>query len=188
MQVWRFIRDTKYTGIYLADNKEEARFDELEKQFIKTNLSLKEKWEPFLVMQETPPGEDGEITDIHSTANMVVSEKVKNKLEPYTKDTIQYLPFTNPNKQYYLVHIIKPIDCLDYEKSRLLTLTGKDENTIESINVRKGFFKKELLDDVFVFKVPKSFGTFYTDKFKELCEINDFNGINYRKNRLHWEG
>ena len=104
--------------------------------------------EPVKLRLGSPVPKKPEMVDYHSLPESVVSERIKNVLEPMTIVGIQFVPVKVQGKNegeffdYWLMHIYKKISCMDRKKS--------DYKVSESgrISVRKLVIDEAVVKDI----------------------------------------
>jgi hypothetical protein len=81
----------------------------------------------------------------------VFSEKIIGFLDYLIHDSVEYLPINCPgNVKYYIVNVLKVVDCIDYDKAKIERYYNGEIRRFE-----KFAFKKELLQGIHIFKTPE---------------------------------
>ena len=139
-----------------------------------------ENWESVELYPSKHYTEIGkEIGDVYSIeiSSVVVNEKCFNVLSSYLQGNAQILPAQSASQRLYVLNVTTVIDCLDREKSKIKLF--KSSGRI--MRIEEYAFHRELLDNVFIFKIPEEVFThpYVTEDFKELIEQNGIKGFKF---------
>jgi hypothetical protein len=107
----------------------------------------------------------------------MVSDKVKQILEPYIKDEVEFLPIAHDEMDMYMVNVMNILDCVDWERSEVKWF---EEEYFMGFNKLRFDFKK-IPDHVYMFKIKETAATevFVTETFRELIEHNHLQGLSF---------
>jgi hypothetical protein len=107
----------------------------------------------------------------------MVSDKVKQILEPYKKDEVEFLPIAHDEMDMYMVNVMNILDCVDWERSEVKWF---EEEYFMGFNKLRFDFKK-IPDHVYMFKIKETAATevFVTETFRELIEHNHLQGLSF---------
>lgn len=135
-------------------------------------------WRPVEVRIETL--EQGQILGNFlrmSGAGFTCDIKALHILTPLIGHMVEFLPLHCEDSEFFMINVIKVIDCLDTERSEFEHLSYK-----RIPRVSKYVFKANCVDDTSIFKIPENLGaTFVTNSFKNSVENNGLIGLEFRK-------
>lgn len=147
----------------------------------RVDTKISEHWTPPVaeVFEDNPPREG----DFPSLSNFwtipVFSERAWEALSPVIGAWCEPLPILYPSKgRHYLVHVLKTLDCLDVERSKVFR-----RKTDQSISVVLEYsFKPDVIDGIHIFKMtPETGGVLIVDDvFRAAVEKNKLKGLLFR--------
>ena len=146
-----------------------------------------ETWEPQYVWYHPLDfSEDKGIANFPSWGTVLVcDEKAKDIIFDLVKNCVEFLPLashTITDTIYYAINTMI-VDCLDYDRSEMTHSKFSKHISI----IVKYEFNPDCITGIPIFKLPmfKRNMPFVTDEFKQLIEINNLTGLEFRK---VWEG
>ncbi|MEC0369515.1 imm11 family protein [Paenibacillus chibensis] len=108
----------------------------------------------------------------------VVSRRVKELIEPFTINEIEFLPLLHEELEIYMINVVNVIDCVDYDRSEILL----------SVGVMAGFRNivfdySKIPAGTYFFKIREMADTrvFITESFKEILESFKLKGLDFTK-------
>ena len=110
------------------------------------------------------------MADYHSLPESVVSEKIKNVLEPMNIEGIQLVPAVvegvkkGESYDYWLLHIYSCISCMDREKSTYKISKSGTSISIEKLVVDEAVMKEIPLEKRLVFELEEGASLFLVHK------------------------
>ncbi|WP_445432798.1 imm11 family protein [Chryseobacterium indoltheticum] len=121
----------------------------------------------------------------------IVSEKFRNEFtEKFTQDIqfIEFLPITFKNEnftsKYYLMNILKNINCFDFEKSEYTKLPidiFPDQQDL-IFSIEKLQFKYEKINNRNIFRMSeKSTDIYLSEEFKKFITNNEYKGFAFEE-------
>ena len=128
-------------------------------------------------MHRTEIGKEiGDVLPVDISA-VVVNERCFNIIKPYIQDAVQVLSAKSKKQKLFALNVTAVRDCLDYENSKLKRFSGSGR----IMRIEEYVFHKELLENVFIFKIPEEVHThpYVTDSFKCLIEQNEIKGFKF---------
>ncbi|MDB2099263.1 imm11 family protein [Clostridium paraputrificum] len=175
MKIWRLYCDAnKYLG-YWVDN--ESILEDI-KNKLNTGEMISD-WEAIQIEKGDENSEIiGDISQCWSYSGIIfVSEKVKTILENIYSDELQFLEvFDEEDNKLYIMNILKYVEGIDYEKSKLHIVGGKyivgvDEYVFLDIVKQIPIFKLNLKG------FRWNMAIFISDDFKKLLQDNKVTGV-----------
>ena len=157
--------------------------------FVCTGKSKKNNWKPYALLwneefrrRKKNIGKP-DITYHSITANLFVNAKIKEELEPYTKDYVEYLPVDVENDRYtfYFLNILNCLDALDEENSEFKVLA---EN--QKILKKPVFNINNLIDNNIFTLQGNSLELYFAeekddpDNLRTFIEKNNITGITFK--------
>ena len=112
----------------------------------------------------------------------IFGEKAKKFLEYVCGGAVEFLPLINEEKIFWIVNIVRVLDCIEYEKSEY----KKFPNSRKVMRFKKYYFKPEIISNEHIFKIkdmPLS-APFVSDEFKKVVEENNLTGFKFE---LVWD-
>ena len=139
-----------------------------------------ENWESVELHPSNHNTETGkEIGDVYSidVSSVVVNEKCFNVISSHLQGNVQILPAQSESQRLYVLNVTTIIDCLDRKNSKLKLF----QSSGRIMRVEEYAFHRELLDNVFIFKIPEELHThpYVTEDFKKLIEQNNIKGFKF---------
>lgn len=139
--------------------------------------SFRKKWiSPSLFEYEDNPGKEGDFPSFVNFSSIpIFSEKACDVLNLLIGKDVEYLPVKHPRgKKYYMVNIMKVLDCVDHEKS---DYGAASDGTISRVYSYK--FLNNVLEDNHFFKTPLKSGAdlLFDDDFREQIERHNLEGL-----------
>ena len=128
-------------------------------------------------MHRTEIGKEiGDVLPVDISA-VVVNERCFNIIKPYIQDAAQILSAKSKKQKLFVLNVTAVRDCLDYENSKLKRFSSSGR----IMRIEEYVFHKELLENVFIFKIPEEVHThpYVTDDFKNLIEQNGIKGFKF---------
>lgn len=128
-------------------------------------------------MHRTEIGKEiGDVLPVDISA-VVVNERCFNIIKPYIQDAVQVLSAKSKKQKLFVLNVTAVRDCLDYENSKLKRFSSSGR----IMRIEEYVFHKELLENVFIFKIPEEVHThpYVTDSFKCLIEQNEIKGFKF---------
>ena len=106
----------------------------------------------------------------------LVSERAKNTLEPLIVPYVEFLPaITIRNINYFDLNVIKLVDCVDLENSKVSYAPG---NSGKIMNIYQFSFIENKIEDVPIFKVHQDTKViFVNDAFVKVVLDNELTGV-----------
>jgi hypothetical protein len=119
---------------------------------------------------------DKQIGDFPSIGGVppIFNDRALNILLPLIYNDIEFLPLQCDTSILHAINIIKVVDCLDYNTSKLKLFPDGRVMRIEKYG-----FKKDCLKDVHLFKIPEQIKNrhYVSDEFKHMVETNHLKGM-----------
>ncbi|MNW39972.1 hypothetical protein D3C74_170740 [compost metagenome] len=107
----------------------------------------------------------------------VVSAKVRQIIEPYVKDQVEFLPISHAELDLYLINVLNIIDCVDWKRSDVHQMS--DGSFGGFIKLALNFAK--IPKDIYMFKIPEmaTSWVFVTEAFKDIIEQHKLKGLDF---------
>ncbi|WP_379159267.1 imm11 family protein [Paenibacillus sp. sgz5001063] len=107
----------------------------------------------------------------------IVSEKVKQILEPYIESEVEILPLIHDEMDLYMLNVTNMLDCVDWKRSEVEWF--KDKYFMGFIKLK--FDLSKIPNDTYLFKIKETAKTtvYVTEAFKELVEQHQLKGLNF---------
>jgi hypothetical protein len=147
------------------------------------DLPMLASWKPLRchVFDDNPPIEG----DFPSNSNYrrvpIMSERAWTVLRPLIGFSCEALPIIHPSgRAYFIVHVMKTIDCLDVDASTV-SRCGIGDDRIDRIY--RYAFKQRMLSGEHIFKLPLLCGgeLIVDDDFRKAVERNRLHGLTFRE-------
>lgn len=107
----------------------------------------------------------------------VVSARVKEVIEPFVKNEVEFLPLIHDELDLYMINVTNVLDCVDWKRSDV-RLTAKGEYA--GFNKLVFDFEK-IAPSMYMFKFKETARTrvYVTEAFKNLIENTKFKGLDF---------
>ncbi|WP_080835879.1 imm11 family protein [Cohnella massiliensis] len=111
------------------------------------------------------------------TSKPVISARVKEAIEPFVKDEVEFLPLIHEELDLYMVNVTKVLDCVDWKRSDIQTFK---DGSLAGFNKLVFDFEK-IPEDTYIFKFKERATTlvFVTEAFKDLIESHKLKGLDF---------
>lgn len=176
MKIYMFYTNNDFRDMEIISKEYNDLFDKLD---ISIEL-IEEKWKE-LEFKYSDKKKKGDVSTADSSYSAIFSEKATEILKPYLEKDGEFLPINCKGDKYYIYHLLKRIDILDFEKSEF---EYYDETKTSIFRVSKYEFKKEIEDmsDLYIFRLEKPFKSqiFITDKFENLVKKHNLKGFEFK--------
>ena len=96
-------------------------------------------------------------------------------LVPIIHDSVEFLPVKCETRNLFVVNVLRVIDCLDHDHSRLV----KSPSTGKVLMIDQYSFYDGCTDNHNIFKIPEMLTNhvFVSDEFKATVEDNNLGGL-----------
>lgn len=174
MKIWKLLPHEQSNTIMLKDRDRYSHI--LRKHFI--GYSMTTWWEPISFITS----EKGKFNDFPESMPFgpAFSERLKEQVQSFLKDHIEWLPIQHPDQSYYIGNVLNVIDAVDYSRSKLRVPFGSFSGFA---GFEKVCFKKELLlsQEHHIFKIPEFIQkqVFISDQFRELLINSKIKGFDF---------
>lgn len=107
----------------------------------------------------------------------IVSEKVKQILEPYIKPDVEFLPLIHDEMDLFMVNVTNILDCVDWQHSDVNRFEGE---YFLGFNKLKFDFSK-IPSDTYIFKFKETAATqvYVTEAFKDIIDQHQLQGLSF---------
>ncbi|RUT45251.1 hypothetical protein EJP82_16370 [Paenibacillus anaericanus] len=107
----------------------------------------------------------------------VVSKRVKELMEPFTCNEVEFLPLIHDDFEFFMVNVTNVLDCVDWQRSDFRTF---DDGSWAGFNKLVFDFHK-VPEDTYMFKINQGATTrvYVTEAFKDLIERNKLKGLDF---------
>lgn len=107
----------------------------------------------------------------------VVSARVKDIIQPYVKDEVEFLPLLHDELDLYMINVLKVLDCVDWKRSDIQTF---DDGSFAGFNKLVFDFNK-IPSNTLMFKIKEraTIWVFVTEFFKDIIERNKLKGLDF---------
>jgi hypothetical protein len=150
-----------------------------------TDRPLAATWEPVKFRpfkEETNPEGDFPSLSCYNPIP-VVSQRAWDALAPLIGNSCEALPIIRAKAkgQFYLIHVIETIDCLDHAKC---VIDRRREGDIREVTTYS--FKANALDGKHIFKIPNQGlagmigATFVDEEFRKVVESHKLRGLRFK--------
>ena len=150
MKIYRFYTDENYRGLSLLFP------DLVDEKFLNkscsSDTSVKNEWRE-IEFKYSDKKKKGDVTDYYYVP--IFTDKATEILRPYLENDGEFLPINCKGDKYYIYHLFRREDILDFEKSEF---EYYDDNKKTISRIAKFEFKKEKidsLDDLYMFRLEK---------------------------------
>lgn len=119
---------------------------------------------------------------LHSSNGPILDQKAAQLFQAKVAESIELLPLKTDHRDFYLLHVLDIVDCIDYERSEIAYY----ESTGRLAGIVKYVFKKELIEGKPIFMLPEDGmpNIYISDEFKKAIEDNGLEGVKFIK---RWE-
>jgi len=155
------------------------------------DVPLASSWQPLAFhgfKEEKSMPQEGDFPALNDFCRIpVFSQRAWDVLRAAVDCRWEALPIIHPcGKQYYLIHVMETIDCVDVERSEGVQLF--DDGRV--MEIERYCLKTEVLAGKHVFKTPVATGAelFVDDVFREAVEKNGLKGLEFRPLPMVREG
>lgn len=140
-------------------------------------------WEP-IVVERMEPWKKLRLSDTPwlNTPIPVFSDRVKKAVEDLLGDAVEFLPIICDEGEFWIVNVTNVLSCIDYEKSKFLRFKSSGRIMV----FEKYSFLKDKVENENMFKIVDAplMYPFVSDRFKEIIELNGFEGFQFK---LIWD-
>lgn len=102
----------------------------------------------------------------------VVSKRVKEIIEPYTSDEVEYLSLIHDEYKFYMVNVTNVLDCVDWQRSELRTVGSFNKLVFDLLKIPENTY-------MFKIKQGATVDVYVTEAFKDLIERNKLKGLDF---------
>lgn len=119
---------------------------------------------------------------LHSSNGLVLDQKAAQLFQAWVAPSIELLPLKTDHGDFYLLHVLDIIDCIDYKRSEIIYY----QSTGRLAGIPKRVFRKELIAGKHIFMLPEDGmpNIYISDEFKKAIEDNGLEGVKFIK---RWE-
>ena len=134
------------------------------------------KWRPIKVVADKHGG-SGDFPSFlpHVPA---FSRRALDVLQPLLGDAIEALPLDFGRLEFFAIHVLEVVDCLDENLSVIKRFPSGGV-----MSIRKHVFDEKCVGERLMFRIREAplWGVYYTDRFKQLLETAKLEGLKDRK-------
>lgn len=170
MKVYKFREHSKAMNFSAVFNNDEhpihSKFDGSPKQNIWTPIKLETLYKR--TYKDFPH---------YIIGQPVVSKLVKELIEPFTCNEVEFLPLLHDEFEFYMVNVGNILDCVDWQHSDIRTF---GDGSFAGFNKLIFNFKK-IPEGTYMFKIEQGVNrnVYVTEAFKDLIERNKLKGLDF---------
>lgn len=114
---------------------------------------------------------------VYLSSKPVISARVKEVIEPFVKDEVEFLPLLHDELDLYMINVTKVLDCVDWKRSDIRTY---EDGSLAGFNKLVFDFTK-IPAETYIFKFVERASTlvYVTEAFKDLIESHKFKGLDF---------
>lgn len=114
---------------------------------------------------------------IYLSSKPVVSARVKEVIDPFVKDEVEFLPLIHDELDFYMVNVTNVLDCVDWNRSNVRTY---EDGSLAGFNKLVFNFTK-IPAETYIFKFVERASTlvYVSEAFKDLIERHKFKGLDF---------
>lgn len=178
MSIWIIRVDVgKYRGLNLIDRSETIPLG----KSIGRAEKVSHIWKRPQVEYETEIYQGMEVQPVSGLSNFILGElgivwdkKAMDVLSPLVSESIEALPIICGDEEFYLINVIKVLNCLDHSKSEFTRFSTGNIKRID-----RYIFKEDCLENQHIFRLSETnySKTYVSDAFKSIVEENQLVGL-----------
>jgi len=181
MKVWELSTlEIGYSPYHLPEEDKVESFIQLMDKINDEAKRVDEEWEP-LILLKSEQCIDPDFFDLLDTGALIVSKQGCVLFQMFFNESeVELLPFLNDENEFFLIHLIKSVDCLDKENSIFEALDNGIISDYDSLAFDYDKIKKEP-----VFRIPElPYTIFVTSDFKYHYDELGLKGIDFDDENL----
>lgn len=183
MIVWKLQTGIDYTNFYFPLEEEKEFFTEFVENYFDESKSAQDIWKPLILLKGEPK-KATHFFEVNGSGVIAMGSYGNLIFENGLGENVELLPLETDGGPFNVLNIIGYLDCLDKEKSKY---TLEDNGLISDYHYLR--FKKELLEGIYLFKIPElPYTTFVTRNFEKIYSNHVGKGLDLGNENIIWEG